>query len=263
MTVLRAHADVTVVVSRLWETTATLVRAAGGGPALLVDAPVLPGEIAATRDLAAADGLAVDRLLATHRHWDHLLGRSAFPAAELLCSPRTLAHLRAEPLATQRAMAGFDDRFYLRRPEALRLDHARAVELPGPLALGNAAVELLPTAGHCDDGLAVWVPWARALVCGDYLSPVELPYLEAPDGSLAEYLATLDRLAELVAAADVVIPGHGFPMDRADARVLLDADRRYLLDLAERGGAAAMPRGEDSAFQRFIHAENARISAAA
>jgi glyoxylase-like metal-dependent hydrolase (beta-lactamase superfamily II) len=263
MTVVHCHPDVTVVVSRLWETTATLVRAPGGGAAVLIDAPVLPGEIAATRALAAEQGLEIGRLLATHRHWDHMLGRLAFPAAELLCAQRTLAHLRADPQATARAMAEFDDRYYLRRPDPLRLDGARSAPVPGALALGDAFVELVPTAGHCEDGLAVWLPWARTLVCGDYVSPLELPYLEAPDGSLPAYADTLDRLAPLVAAAELVVPGHGAPMDGAAASRVLDEDRRYLADLAERGHAAPLPRGADSAFQRFIHAENVRISAAA
>jgi glyoxylase-like metal-dependent hydrolase (beta-lactamase superfamily II) len=247
---VRPHDDVTVVVSDLWETTATLVQAPGGGPTVLIDAPVLPREIAATRALAA-----VDRLVATHRHWDHLLGRLVFPDAALLVSPRTLAHLRAEPEAAAQAMRDFDDRYYLHRPEPLRLAGTEAVELPGAIALGDASLELIPTAGHCDDGLAVWVPWARTLVCGDYLSPLELPYLEPPDGSLPDYRATLDRLAPLVDAADVVIPGHGAPMDSVAARTLLEEDRRYLDELARRGDAA-LPRGADSAFQRSIHATN-------
>lgn len=247
---VRPHDDITVVVSELWETTATLVRAPGGGPAVLIDAPVLPGEIAATRALAE-----VDRLLATHRHWDHLLGRLVFPDAPLLVPPRTLAHLRAEPEATEQAMRDFDDRYYLHRPEPLRLADAEAIPLPGTIALGDASLELVPTSGHCDDGLAVWVPWARTLVCGDYLSPLELPYLEAPDGSLPDYRATLDCLAPLVDASDVVVPGHGAPLDGAAARTILDEDRRYLDDLARRGDAR-LPRGADSAFQRSIHAAN-------
>ena len=155
-------------------------------------------------------------------------------------------------------MRDFDDRFYLQRPEPLRLADAESIALPGALALGDASVELVPTAGHCDDGLAVWVPWARTLVCGDYLSPIELPYLEAPDGSLPDYRATLDRLAPLVDAAAVVIPGHGAPLDGAAARTILDEDRRYLDELARRGDAG-LPRGADSAFQRSIHAANVRM----
>ena len=54
--------------------------------------------------------------------------------------------------------------------------------------------------------MAVWVPWARVLVAGDYLSPVEIPML-SETGSLSAYLATLDRLEPLVEQADHVVPG--------------------------------------------------------
>ena len=69
--------------------------------------------------------------MATHRHWDHLLGRLVFPDAPLLVSPRTLAHLRAAPEATEQAMRDFDDRYYLHRPEPLRLADAESIPLPG------------------------------------------------------------------------------------------------------------------------------------
>ena len=56
--------------------------------------------------------------------------------------------------------------------------------------------------------MAVWIPWAGVLACGDYLSPVEIPWLSAR-GSARAYLATLRRLAPLVEQAEHVVPGHG------------------------------------------------------
>ena len=43
------------------------------------------------------------------------------------------------------------------------------------VALGERELELHPADGHTSDGTAVWIPWARVLVAGDYLSPVEIP----------------------------------------------------------------------------------------
>ena len=40
-------------------------------------------------------------------------------------------------------------------------------------------------AGTPPDGTAFWLPWAKVLVCGDYLSPVELPAI-SPGGSPAD-----------------------------------------------------------------------------
>ena len=87
--------------------------------------------------------------------------------------------------------------------------------------------------------MAIWIPWAKVLVCGDYLSPVEIP---TPEASIEAYLATLARLEPLVAAAEFVVPGHGGPIDSATAQAVLHEDRAYLEALREgRARAGALP----------------------
>ena len=71
------------------------------------------------------------------------------------------------------------------------------------------------------------------LVIGDYLSSVEIPWI-SEGGSLHDYRATLARLAPLVEAAEVVVPGHGPYHGRDTALRLLDEDVDYL-DALERG----------------------------
>ena len=69
--------------------------------------------------------------------------------------------------------------------------------------------------------MAVWIPWARVLVAGDYLSPVESP--EVSEGSSVEtYRATLERLRPLVALAERVVPGHGSVLSAERALAPLD-----------------------------------------
>ncbi|MBA2450946.1 MAG: MBL fold metallo-hydrolase, partial [Chloroflexi bacterium] len=84
--------------------------------------------------------------------------------------------------------------------------------MPGHCGIGEQELELHPADGHTQDGMAVWVPWARVLVTGDYLSPIEIPMLSGT-GSAGAYLATLARLEPLVDQADHVVPGHGAPLD--------------------------------------------------
>ena len=112
-------------------------------------------------------------------------------------------------------------------------------------------LELHAADGHTVDGMAVWIGWAGVLVCGDYLSPVEIPTVErSPDA----YLATLARLEPLLGAARHVVPGHGGPIDAASAARVLAEDRAYLEAL--RGGAAELPPGRRDAQQRRLHAGN-------
>jgi glyoxylase-like metal-dependent hydrolase (beta-lactamase superfamily II) len=103
--------------------------------------------------------------------------------------------------------------------------------------------------------MAVVIPWARVLVCGDYLSPVEIPWL-SEHGSLDAYRETLERLRPLAAAAETVVPGHGSPMSREEAMRILEEDARYLGALHREGAAAALPAGRSTTAQRRIHEEN-------
>jgi glyoxylase-like metal-dependent hydrolase (beta-lactamase superfamily II) len=121
--------------------------------------------------------------------------------------------------------------------------------------VGQEELELHPADGHTADGMAVWAPWARVLVCGDYLSPVEIPTLSAT-GSRDAYLATLERLRPLVAQAEWVVPGHGAAIEGARASAILDEDVRYLTDWE-------LPLTRRTATQRAIDAENRERAGAA
>ena len=94
------------------------------------------------------------------------------------------------------------------------------------------------------------------LVCGDYLSPVEIPWLSegaSPDA----YLGTLARLEPLVAEATWVVPGHGEVLDAQRAMALLREDRAYLEALGSHG-EIQLPLARRTAAQRRIHEENRR-----
>ncbi len=100
------------------------------------------------------------------------------------------------------------------------------------------------------------MPWMGVLVCGDYLSPVEIPWI-SEGGSVTAYLATLERLQPLVARVDTVVPGHGGPIERDQAVEILREDVEYLQALLSDGENAPLPAGRRTGAQRKIHAENA------
>jgi glyoxylase-like metal-dependent hydrolase (beta-lactamase superfamily II) len=245
------HADVVVATSRAYQTTCTLVRS--GDEAFCIDSPVFPDELEIVPALAEQAGFSVVGLLATHGDWDHVLGRYAFPEAPLGCAETTAARLINEPGAAQRKMRGFDEEFYVERPRPLSLPSAQRLPVPGKLEVGDRELELQPTEGHTEDGMAIWVPWARVLVVGDYLSPVEIPWLHA---SASAYVATLNRLEPLVEEAEHVVPGHGAPMDGTRAAAILREDRAYVEALLAEGEKAKLPIARNNAAQRQIHDAN-------
>jgi glyoxylase-like metal-dependent hydrolase (beta-lactamase superfamily II) len=246
------HADVVVATSRAYQTTCTLVRS--GAEAFCIDSPVFPDELEIVPALAEQAGFTVVGLLATHADWDHVLGRYAFPEAPLGCAETTAARLVSEPGAAQRKMREFDEEFYVERPRPLSLPSAQRLPVPGKLEVGDHELELHPTEGHTEDGMAIWVPWAGVLVVGDYLSPVEIPWLH---GSASAYLATLNRLEPLVEEAQHVVPGHGPPVDGTRAAAILREDRAYLEALLADGAKAPLPLARRTGEQRKILAANA------
>lgn len=287
MRALAVHPDVLVVVSRVWQTTAAIVRApatAGGTApsgdplagaaaaapreAFLVDSPVYPDELELTAQVAGQAGFAVAGLLATHGDWDHLLGRFAFPEAALGVAETTAARLSGHSGEAVRALRDFDGEHYVQRgqngtPPGLKLGELQALPVPGKIGLagpdagdGTAPpehdLELHPAPGHTADGMAVWVPWARTLICGDYLSPVEIPTWHDNEGSRSQYRATLDVLKPLVDQADWVIPGHGGPIDGDRALAIWREDVAYV-------DRYALPIARSGARQKALHAANQTV----
>ena len=246
MRVVSLHADVLVATSRIYQTTCAALRS--GGEGFVVDSPILPDELDALPAILQHAGFPVSGLLATHGDWDHLLGRLAFPGAAIGCAETTAAYLTGEPGGPQRELRAFDDEHYVQRRRPLSLGQVQALPVPGHVGLGERELELQPADGHTADGMAVWVPWARVLLCGDYLSPVEIPML-SPSGSRDAYLATLERLRPYVQRADWAVPGHGSPIGGAGALALLDEDVHYLTDWK-------LPPGRRSPAQRAIDEQN-------
>lgn len=259
MRALALHADVIVLISEFWQTTCTAVRA--GDEGFVIDSPVLPGELEALPGVLEQSGFPASGLLATHADWDHLLGRLAFPEAALGCAESTAARLQSEPGRAQRELRSFDDEHYVVRPRPLALGAVQSLPVPGRLAVGaERDLELHATAGHTNDGMAIVIPWAGVLVCGDYLSPVEIPWI-SEGGGVAAYRATLERLRPLVGRAEQVVPGHGGPLAGSEAMRVLEEDMRYVEALGRAPDETSLPRGRTSPAQRKIHRENvARIA---
>lgn len=263
MRVRALHPDVLVATSRIWQTTCTIVRSGdpgsgeGDGPGtaegFVIDSPVLPDELDVLPAILEQAGFPFSGLLVTHGDWDHLLGRQAFAGAALGCAETTAARLTGAPGEAQRQLRAFDDEHYVERA-ALALGQVEALPVPGKLGIGEHELELHPADGHTADGMAIWIPWARVLVCGDYLSPVEIPMI-SEGGSRDGYLATLARLEPLVAEADWVVPGHGAVLDAARAAAILREDRAYLEALGGRE-EVALPMARRGATQRAIHERN-------
>jgi glyoxylase-like metal-dependent hydrolase (beta-lactamase superfamily II) len=248
--------DALVITSSIWQTNAVALRS--GEEAVLIDSPYFPDELEMLPQLLEQAGFSPSGLLTTHADFDHLLGRMAYPGMTLGVGEPTALRLRAEPGAAQRELRDADAEHYVVRPAPLALGQVQTLPVPGVVEIGEEGMELHPAEGHTADGTAFFARFAGVLVCGDYLSDVEIPML-SPGGSLDDYRATLARLAPLVEQVETVVPGHGSVHDSETALRILDEDVDYL-DALEHADAK-LPKTRDTARQRQIHEANARALA--
>ena len=237
----------------MWRLNAVALRS--GEEAMLVDSPFFPDELEALPAVLAQSGFELAALIATHADFDHLLARLAFPSLALGVADSTAERLRAEPGAPQRELRAHDASFYVDRPAPLSLGRLQSLPVPGKLELGEEELELHPAEGHTADGVAVFAPFCGVLVCGDYLSDVEIPTISA-GGSLSDYRSTLARLGGVVERAEAVVPGHGSPLSRERALEVLDEDVAYLDALELGKESVELPAGRDTPRQRELHRSN-------
>jgi glyoxylase-like metal-dependent hydrolase (beta-lactamase superfamily II) len=198
----------------------------------------LAGELSA-RSLKPALGFA------THAHHDHLLWHPDFGEVPRWASPDTV---RIAGSHRAELLAALGDDF---RPEVLSLT-GRVAALPGlTIPWLGPETDIVLHDAHIVGHSAAWIAELGVLVAGDMLSDVELPLPDDSSNALTVYRAGLETLAPYASVARLVIPGHGSVT--ADGAARLDADRRYLDDLAA---------GRESTDARIVNPGMAEVHAA-
>ncbi len=156
----------------------------------------------AKRVKAMLDGRRADRLVLTHRHYDHS-GGAAGLAREL--GATVLIHE-----AGVAAMAGGDGEgsgAWLFGGELERVDASPLVE-GDVVDTGAVRWEVLHTPGHSPDAIALWDAGSKALVPGDTVyADGGVGRWDLAGGDVRQLVASIERLAGL--GAERMYPGHG------------------------------------------------------
>jgi glyoxylase-like metal-dependent hydrolase (beta-lactamase superfamily II) len=107
---------------------------------------------------------------------------------------------------------------------------------------GDLELRVVGTPGHSFDSLCFWLPSDKAMLTGDTVLGRGTTVI-APDGDLADYLRSLDRLrasAEIM-AAEALLPGHGpvllEPIEALDGYISHRRERLDQIRRAQREGA--------------------------
>lgn len=166
-------------------TNTWILRAPGREEAVVIDPG--PNDKKHLKRVAKAAG-TVALTLVTHRHKDHTGG------------------LRRWEELTRSPIRAFSPKYCVNT--ATPLEGGELIDVAG------VRIEVLHTPGHTADSLSFLVDWddpsgaPGALVSGDTLLGRGTTVLDAEDGTLADYLASLETLST-VAAGRVLLPGHG------------------------------------------------------
>lgn len=154
----------------------------------------------------------------THAHWDHFFGTAAFLPCRVLAHPRCREAIRTDAEAQRADWM----RYYREQGEpklATDLAAARVVlpteDVPDRMDVdlgGRTVVLRHPGRAHTAGDVAVQVPDAGVVFAGDLVEQGAPPSV-GNDACPAEWPRALDVVLAL--NPDVVVPGHGEPVDAA------------------------------------------------
>ena len=177
----------------------TLSYIIGRGNVAIID----PGPLDLRHTAALLDavrGETVTHIIITHTHRDHSPGAAPLKTATGAPTFGEGRHRPSRPLftgETKRLDAGGDVDFVP--------DHRLA---GGDVIAGDGwALEAIATPGHTANHMAFALKGADILFSGDHVMGWSTSIVAPPDGSMSDYMASLDRLAARLET--VYLPGHG------------------------------------------------------
>lgn len=179
--------------------TGTQTYVVGRGEVAVIDpGPDLEAHVEAI--LGATAGERIVAIVCTHTHRDHS------PATRALKAATGAPIIGCAPLAIEdegpRADAAFDVDY---APDRILAD---GEQIGGP----GWTIEAVATPGHTSNHLCFALLEAKALFTGDHVMGWSTSVISPPDGDMADYMASLDKL---MGRDDLVYyPAHGEPVEK-------------------------------------------------
>jgi glyoxylase-like metal-dependent hydrolase (beta-lactamase superfamily II) len=151
----------------------------------------------------AIAGRKVEAILLTHTHTDHSALAPRLKAATGAPIWFGGKHRLSRPARSFEinGVAGSSD---------WRLEPDRVLQGGDRLALAGFDIEVVATPGHCANHLAFGLGGTDILLSGDHVMGWNSTMVSVPDGSMADYLASLNQVIALPYAR--YLPAHGGPI---------------------------------------------------
>jgi glyoxylase-like metal-dependent hydrolase (beta-lactamase superfamily II) len=180
----------------------------GDGIAILDPGPADPAHIEAL--LKAIGKAVVGYILVSHSHADHAAGARQLQTelgVPILASGRRAAQLTSEPSGEAALDAVTDGGF------APDIGLPDMVIVSGP----DYRLQAIPSPGHASDHVAFALLGTDLLFSADHVMGWSTTVVAPPDGSMRDYMASLDRL--LARPEALYLPAHGAPIRNAHTYV--------------------------------------------
>jgi glyoxylase-like metal-dependent hydrolase (beta-lactamase superfamily II) len=162
--------------------------------AVIDPGPAMPTHVEAIQDLADAP---IKWILVTHTHPDHS------PAAASLA-----AATGAEKFGRMAPQGRHQDQTF--KPDHI-LDDEDIFET------GEFSLQAIHTPGHASNHLCYLHTGLNCLFTGDHIINGSTVVIDPPDGSMGDYLRSLERLRSM--SIDAIMPGHGEVIDQPQEAV--------------------------------------------
>jgi glyoxylase-like metal-dependent hydrolase (beta-lactamase superfamily II) len=168
----------------------------GRGRVAIIDpGPLDEPHIAALLD--AVRGEAVTHIVITHTHRDHSPAAARIKAATGAVTVAEGPHRPARSLVSLPPRSNGDMEF---RPDIVVKD--------GDTVEGDGwRLAAIATPGHCANHMAYALHGTEAMFSGDHVMAWSTPIVAPPDGSMSDYMASLEKL--LHRPETIYFPGHG------------------------------------------------------
>jgi len=198
------------------------------GRAVLLDAGFPNNDSIASRldYLKSIGGPRVEMIIVTHHHFDHVGGANRLREAT---GARIAMHPEEERLLRQTLPrpprdGGPQERYI--RQEVAKITVDQPLADGDVIRVGRLALRILHTPGHSAGHVCVFLEEERVLFSGDNvlgLGTTAIP--PPPDGDMARYIESLERMEALDAA--LICPGHGPLVHQPERKIQELVDHRH------------------------------------
>ena len=198
-----------------------------------------------------AAGGDIRMIVCTHSHPDHSPGAAPLQALCVQAGRAAPPILGLPSAPTARAASAFTP------DRALQNNELLALMGKAPEGKITHTLQVIHTPGHAANHLCLLLQEDGLLFSGDHILNGSTTVIDPPDGNMADYLDSLDRLDALCAEHDVqfILPAHGYVLDNARGAIAQLKAHRLAREAKVLAAMQALPDGTPEDWVRHAYSD--------